>query len=206
MYARSTTVRGDPKHLDEGMAYVHDTVMPSVQDMDGCIGLSMLADRESGRCIVTTSWADREAMQASAEGVKAMRQRAADFFQGSVDVAEWDIAVLHRMHATGDGACAAVTWTHGDPAGLENMVDSFRMTILPRMEEIPGFCSVSMMLDRKSGRGATSVTLDSRAAMEAARDRMTSMRTQFLSSMNREAMETATFDVVLAHLRVPETV
>ena len=206
MYARSTTVRGDPQHLDEGMAYVHDTVMPSVQEMDDCVGISMLADRESGRCIVTTSWADMEAMRASAEGVMAMRQRAGEIFQGSVDVAEWDIAVLHRMHATGDGACAAVTWTHGDPGGLENMVDSYRMTILPRMEEIPGFCSVSMMLDRNSGRGATSVTLDSRAAMEAARDWMTSMRTQFLSSMNREAMETATFDVVLAHLRVPETV
>jgi quinol monooxygenase YgiN len=206
MYARSTTVRGDPKRLDEGMTYVHDTVMPAVQEMDGCIGISMLADRESGRCIITTSWADREAMRASAEGVKAMRQRAGEIFQGGVDVAEWDIAVLHRVHATGDGACAAVTWTHGDPTGLERVVDSFRMAILPRMEEIPGFCSVSMMVDRETGRGATAITFDSRASMEAARDRMTTMRTEFLSSMNREAMETAAFDVVLAHLRVPETV
>jgi hypothetical protein len=110
------------------------------------------------------------------------------------------------MHATGDGACAAVTWTHGDPAGLEHMIDSFRMAILPKMEEIPGFCSVSLMLDRASGRGATAVTLDNRASMDAARDRMTAMRSEFLSSMNREAMETAAFDVVLAHLRVPETV
>jgi quinol monooxygenase YgiN len=206
MYARSTTVRGDPQHLDEGMAYVHDTVMPSVQDMTGCIGISMLADRESGRCIVTTSWADREAMRASAQGVMAMRQRAGEIFQGSVDVAEWDIAVLHRMHATGDGASASVTWTHGDPAGLDNWVDSFRMTILPRMEEMAGFCSVSLMVDRESGRGATAVILDNRAAMEAARERMASMRAEFLGAMNREEMETAMFDVVLAHLRVPETV
>lgn len=206
MYARSTTVRGDPQYLDEGMAYVHDTVMPAVQEMTGCIGISMLADRESGRCIVTTSWADREAMQASAEGVTAMRQRAGEIFHGNVDVAEWDIAVLHRMHATGDGACAAVTWTHGDPSGLDHMIDSFRMATLPRMEEIPGFCSVSLMVDRGSGRGATAVTFDSRASMETARDRMTSMRAEFLSAMNREAMETAAFDVVLAHLRVPETV
>jgi quinol monooxygenase YgiN len=206
MYARSTTVRGDPQHLDEGMTYVHDKVMPAVQQMDGCVGISMLADRESGRCIITTSWADMDAMRASAEGVKAMRERAAEIFQGSVDVAEWDIAVLHRMRPSGDGACAAVTWTHGDPAGLDDLVDSFRMTMLPMMEQIPGFCSVSLMLDRDSGRGATAVTYESRAAMEAARDRTTELREQFLSSMNREAMETAAFDVVLAHLRVPETV
>jgi hypothetical protein len=206
MYARSTTVRGDPQHLDDGMTYVHDTVMPAVQQMDGCIGISMLADRESGRCIITTSWADMDAMRTSAEGVMAMRERAAEIFGGGVDVAEWDIAVLHRMHPTGDGACAGVTWTHGDPAGLEHLVDTFRMTMLPKMEEIPGFCSVSLMLDRASGRGVTAVTLDNRASMEAARDRMTPMRDQALRSMNREVMESATFDVILAHLRVPETV
>ncbi|HEV7212399.1 MAG TPA: hypothetical protein VGN47_11890 [Blastococcus sp.] len=206
MYARSTTVRGDPQYLDDGMMYVHDTVMPAVTGMDGCVGISMLADRDSGRCIVTTSWADEMAMHNSEPGVRAMRQRATEIFHGSVDVAEWDIAVLHRVHATGDGACAAVTWTHGAPTGLDQMVDSFRMAILPRMEELPGFCSVSLLLDRESGRGVTSVTFDSRAAMEAQRERMMTMRTEFLSSMNREAMETASFAIVLAHLRVPETV
>ena len=206
MYARSTTVRGDPQYLEDGLMYVHDTVMPAVQQMDGCVGISMLANRDSGRCIITTSWADEMAMHNSEPGVRAMRQRAMEIFHGSMDVAEWDIAVLHRMHATGDGACAAVTWTHGDPAGLDDWVDSFRMTILPRMEEMSDFCSVSLMVDRESGRGATAVILDSRAAMEAARERMASMRAEFLPSMNREEMETAFFDVVLAHLRVPETV
>ena len=49
MYARSTTVNGDPKALDGAIAYVRDEVMPMVQEMDGCIGLSMLCDRDSGR-------------------------------------------------------------------------------------------------------------------------------------------------------------
>ena len=40
MYARSTTVRGNPDAVDEGIAYVRDTVMPAVQQMDGCVGLS----------------------------------------------------------------------------------------------------------------------------------------------------------------------
>ena len=55
MYARSTTVRGNPDSVDEGITYVRDKVMPAVQQMDGCVGLSMLADRTSGRCIVTTA-------------------------------------------------------------------------------------------------------------------------------------------------------
>src|SRR4051794_27159997 len=58
MYARSTTIHGDPGAVREGIAYVHDEVMPVLRAMDGCVGLSMLADRDSGRCIVTTSWRD----------------------------------------------------------------------------------------------------------------------------------------------------
>jgi hypothetical protein len=58
MYARSTSIRGNLSNLDAGIAYVRDEVMPSVKRTDGCVGLSMLTDRESGRCIVATSWVD----------------------------------------------------------------------------------------------------------------------------------------------------
>ncbi|MDT4996856.1 MAG: hypothetical protein QOD45_924 [Pseudonocardiales bacterium] len=206
MYARSNTIHGDPEALNSGMTYVHDKVMPTVGQMDGCVGLSMLVDRASGLCIVTTAWHDEGAMQASASGVQGIRERTAEMFRGTVDVAQWEIAVLHRMRETGDGACARVTWTSGDPMKLDSMLDAFGMTMIPKLEELPGFCSVSMMVDRQTGRGATCVTYESRAAMSAAQDRNTAMREEFLRSMGREATEGADFDVVLAHLRVPETV
>lgn len=62
MHAQCTTVKADPDNLDAGIAFTLDEAMPAVQQLDGCIGLSMLADRESGRCIVTASWADADAM------------------------------------------------------------------------------------------------------------------------------------------------
>src|SRR4051812_18941722 len=77
MYARSTTVRADPQRIDEGIAYIRDEVMPVVQDMPGCMGLSMLCDRDSGRCIITTSWDSEESMSATRDAVRAMRQQSA---------------------------------------------------------------------------------------------------------------------------------
>jgi hypothetical protein len=56
MYARSTTVRGNPQSLDDAIAYLRDEVMPAAQEMDGCVGMSMMCDRDSGRCIATTAW------------------------------------------------------------------------------------------------------------------------------------------------------
>ncbi|MDT5333108.1 MAG: hypothetical protein QOF31_4405, partial [Mycobacterium sp.] len=56
VYARSTTIQAQPSSIDDGIAYVRDEVMPALQAMDGYIGLSMLVDRESGRCITTSAW------------------------------------------------------------------------------------------------------------------------------------------------------
>ena len=49
MYVRSSTVRGNPQSIDAATAYLRDKVMPAVTALDGYVGLSMLADRDSGR-------------------------------------------------------------------------------------------------------------------------------------------------------------
>jgi quinol monooxygenase YgiN len=206
MYARSTTFRADPRSIDEGIAYVRDEVMPKVQAMDGCVGLSMLANRETGHCIVTTSWRDEESMHGSAEGVRASRERAAEIFGGQPEVHEWEIAVLHRAHATHDGACTRVTWTRGEPDRMDRTIDEYKMGLMPRLEQYAGFCSVSLMVSRGEGMGVSAVTFESREAMEATREQARAMRDEFAPRMEMAITDVVEFDLVLAHLRVPETV
>ena len=206
MYARSTTVRGDPQKLDDGIAYVRDEVMPMVQGMSGCVGLSMLCDRDSGRCIVTTAWADESAMHATEEAVRAMRERAGEMLGGSLEINEWEIAVLHRAHEAPDGACSRVTWTRGDPAEMDRTVDTVRMALLPRLEDLDGFCSVSAMVNRDNGMCAIAATYESRDAMMRTREAVSALRDEFTQQLGIEVVDIAEFDLTLHHLRVPETV
>ena len=206
MYARTNTVRTDPKTIDEGLANVRDEVMPLVQGMDGFIGLSMLADRDSGRCIVTTAWRTEEAMHASEEAVRASRERAGQIMGGTPEVMVYEIAVMHRMHETGEGARVRVLWGHTEPGHLDDALSSFRMMIMPKMEELPGFASCNMMVDRGSGRMTLAVTYDSADALRQANERAMSLRQESASVMGWEIDEIGEFALVLAHLRVPETV
>ena len=206
MYARSTTIRGMPAAIDDGIAYLRDEAMPAIQQMDGCIGMSMLVERDTGRCIATSAWRDEEAMRASAERIRPMRERLVQTFGGEPEVQEWEIAVLHREHPLGDGGSARVTWSRLDPAQMDRLADGFRMVLLPRFEDMPGFCSASLMMDRESGRAVGTVSFESRDAMERAREQMRSIRGEFARSMGAEILEVAEMDVAMAHLRVPETV
>jgi heme-degrading monooxygenase HmoA len=207
MYARSTTIHGNPGTLDEGIGYVRDEVMPAVTGMEGCVGLSMLVDRESGDCIVTTSWRDEEAMRSSAEGVRSMRERAAEMFGGATpEVREWEIAVLHRAHEAGEGACTRVTWSRTDPAQAERVLDGYRMSVMPKLEEMPGFCSVSVLVSRNEGMAATAVTYKDRQSLEQTRETARAMRDEFAPSMGVAITDVREYELALAHLRVPETV
>ncbi len=206
MYARSTTVRGDPRKVDDAIAYVRDEVMPAVQRMSGCVGLSMLCDRDAGRSIVTTAWADDTAMHATAQAIRPMRDRVREVFGGDVEVNEWEIALLHRMREAPDGACTRVTWVRGDPADADRMTDTFRMALLPRLQDIDGFCSVSVLVNRDNGMCALAATYTSREAMNGSREAVAAMRHEFTSQLGMEVLDLAEFDLVLAHLRVPETV
>ncbi len=118
MHARSTTVLAHSASIDAGVAHIRDDVMPMMLGMDGCIGLSMLADRSTGRCIVTSAWRDEAAMRASEMPLRQVRDHAAEILGGRPQVDEWEIAVLHRDHRSEPGAAYAsrgCRWTPNRP-------------------------------------------------------------------------------------------
>lgn len=206
MFARSTTVLGQPAMLDAGIAHVRETVMPRVRDLDGCIGISLLCDRGTGRCIVTTAWESEAAMQASAQLVAPLRARAAEAFGGPASVDAWEVAYVHREHPVGDGGCARVTWVEMDPAGMQRMVDAFKTAVMPRVEQLEGFCSASLLLDPSSGRACATASYDSMQSMAKSRDTAMGLRADLVQETGMRIVEVAEFELVLAHLDVPELV
>ena len=206
MYARSTTIRGNPQRVADGIAYMRNEVLPVMQQMDGFVGLSMLVDREVGRCIMTSAWEDQRAMRSSNHRVQPMRMQMVGLFGGEPEVQEWDIAVLHRAHETQEGSWAQLTWTRGDPSQGDRVLEIYRSNLMPRIEQMQGFCSLSLLVDRDSGLAVGTVTFDDRSALEASREQARSVREEAARTMNRETVDVAEMELVLAHLRVPETV
>jgi len=191
--------------MDRGIAHVRDDIMPSVTQMDGCIGVSLLIDRDSGRCIITTAWDNEDAMHASAERASELRDRAKREFDGEVqNIDEWEIAILHRDHRTHEGACARVTWVRADPAQIDQSIEYYKTSVLPDVENLEGFCSASLLVDRSSGEAVSSVSFDSRDAMERNREQATNLKAEKIREAGVEELDEAEFELAMAHLRVPE--
>ena len=204
MYARSTTVLAHLKSIDAGVAHIRDEVMPTLLGMEGCIGLSMLVDRNTGRCIATSAWRTREAMLASERQLRPVRDHVAEILGNRPQVDEWEIAVLHRDHTSRSGACVRASWVRMAPAQADRVVDVYRMALLPVMQDYDGFCSASLLVDRASGLAVSSVSYDSLESMQRSREKSDALREAGAREAGVEIVEVCEFELALAHLRVPE--
>lgn len=193
--------------VDIGIAHCRDVAMPALRQIDGYVGLSLMVDRESGRCIATSSWESIKAMRASAEKVAIIRDHVALMFDGSASVEEWNIALLHRRHRSRQGSCVRATWLKVVPDLLDRSLDFYRMSVLSEMEDLDGFCSASLMVDHPAGRRAVSCsTFDSMDTMVLNRDRATELRSRRARELGAEIIDVAEFELSIAQLRVPDLV
>lgn len=198
MFARSSTFHGKPANIDAGLKFVQDEAGPLLDGTEGCRGLSLLVDRETGYCIATSSWESEEAMRASDEPLRSLRDRGKDLLGGSMQVDSWEIMVMHRTH---HGECCRVSWVEGD---VDALAETFRTGIMPQLEQLDGFCSASLLVDRSARLGCATTAWESREAMEASRTAADDMRARAASDAEGLVVEVHEFDLAYAHLHVPE--
>ena len=204
MHARTTTLDTRPGALEEGLTYIRDEVFGAVTSMPGCLGMSVVADRDSGRCIATSAWQFEDAMRASEAAVSPLRAKAAELFGSAPQVEEWEIEFMHRDPPSGAGACVRSTCIKGDPADLDRAIDVFRLTAMPAIQEYEGFCSASLLVNRTTGRALVTVAYDSRSGLDRSRERANAVRERTVNEMNASVQEVREFDLVMAHLHAPE--
>lgn len=206
MHARSTTITADPSSIDRGIRYVQDQLLPAILRVDGCQGLSLLVDRATGRCIAASSWKDEQAMRASEDQVRPLREDLIATFGGSSPTTdEWKVPLMHRIHESVDGARARVTWLEGDRTAIDTWLVAFR-AVLPTVESLPGFCSASVLVNREAGRAVGTVLYDSADAIAQTRGQANTMRSRVAQESGAEVLEVMEFELAVAHLRIPELV
>ena len=91
-----------------------------------------------------------------------------------------------------------------DPAALDHAVDVYQTVSIPAMEELDGFCSASLLVERASGSAMSTATYDSREAMHRNREQADAVQSAGNQETGAEVRELCEFEVALAHLRVPE--
>jgi hypothetical protein len=88
---------------------------------------------------------------------------------------------------------------------MSESIDAFRAAV-DDLEQLPGFASASLFVDRVGGRSVSTVVYDSAEAMAKARAQANQIRTRVADSTGAYVIEVAEFELAVSQLRVPELV
>jgi heme-degrading monooxygenase HmoA len=111
MYARVTTIEGNPDKMDDASRHVQEQTLPQLQQMDGFKGFAALADRHSGKLLGVAFWESEEALRATEEAVSSVRSGVAEAAGGTVaGVEQYEVLVFEARSA---GPVSGVTDTVG---------------------------------------------------------------------------------------------
>jgi hypothetical protein len=206
MFVRATTIHADLAKLDEGVAFVRDSVVPAVASLPGTLGLTMMVDRQTGTTSVSTAWETEQARADADEVLTSLRAKASRLMGGGTPVTElFELVAMDRLRPAQAGFWSRVTRVTIPPADVDDAIDAYTSSIVHDLRLLDGYCSAVLLVDRAKGVGAVIVTFDSRKHVEATRDQAAAIRRTGLEKAGAEIGEVREAEIVIAGLRLPQT-
>ena len=84
IYARISTVEGDPSKIDDAVAVINEKIIPTLKGVKGFTAVNFMVDRSTGKLVGVAFWQDQAALEESVEEVNPLRNVAADAMGGKV--------------------------------------------------------------------------------------------------------------------------
>jgi len=204
VYARVTTVDGDPGRIDDVIAFVKETVEPLVRQLEGSLGLAMFVNRKKGRAVVTTAWSSAEARAASDAPLVPIRGEAGRILGGQARPEEFELAVIDRIRPTEPGFWNRTTRLAVPPHRMNDAIASFRGGALPGLHQLDGFCGGVLLIDRTNGIAIAATTWATRSSLEASRQPADQLRAGTADSAGASILEVLETEVVIAGITPPQ--
>lgn len=204
MYLRVTAFKSEPGKLDEGIAFLKNKIIPSLNKAPGYLGTSCIVDRDKNEGAASTLWESLEAMNNAEQlGQQARSQSSEATGLEIVDVDRFEITAFEMPSPTPQlPSYMRLTTAYGDPKKSEKVVEMVRDAI-PKIKQQPGFRSYSSGINRATGRGFTASTWASAEQREASDKALSAVRQPVVDAGKMYGLQIQNFEVVIADVKVP---
>jgi heme-degrading monooxygenase HmoA/limonene-1,2-epoxide hydrolase len=205
MHVRMNMMAGDPARLDEATRYLQETARPDVEAQHGNRGLACLTNTDLGLCIVASYWDTVDAMDASEQAVQVSRKEMTELIGGTVTVEHYEVPVFVRRSRPQEGACARLTHLDAGAADIDGFVEQFRNAGVPAAMDMPGLCSVQLMVDRAARRGIVATAWEDAQAMAASRSHAARLRASQTAVTHTQVRSVEEYKLVFSSVREGDT-
>ncbi|MBK3639143.1 hypothetical protein [Streptomyces sp. MBT33] len=200
MFVRTVYATGDPAKLDTAIRALNAQGRDLLQERPGYRGAGIFVDRELGKLLAVSWWDSEEARRNSDEVMRERRPSLMEPFASTIAVDNYEVAVFHPAGRPVSGGGLRITRLEFDPADADLLADTFRASVAPRLETLPGFTGTSLHIDRSRGRGLVGALFADRESLAASRSAQASVRQEGAAKAHVTVVGLEEFEIVHAEV------
>jgi hypothetical protein len=162
--ARVNLITADPGQLPDAVTYIEAQARPVVEAMHDSLGMSLYTNPDLGVAVLESFWASRRAMLLSEEAASPLRDGATRRAMGTVRVDCYQVPIFELEAPSAAGAGLRLTRMDIEPSMVEDAVEIYGDTAVPRLAETEGFCGALLLVDYRTGQSISeTIWLDDKA-------------------------------------------
>lgn len=201
MFVRAIYATGDPAKIDTAIRAMNTEGRDLLEDRPGYRGASVFVDRTLGKLLAASWWETEQARRNSDEVLRERRAAMLDPFAGTLAVDNYEAVVFHQVQQPRSGGGLRLTRLEFDPRDTDLLADTFRGTVIPRIETLTGLVRASLLVDRERGRGMVGVMFVDQAALAASRSGQAAARHEGAAKAHVTVTGLEEFEVVHTDVR-----
>ena len=201
MFVRVIYATGDPAKIDTAIRALNAQGRELLEERPGYRGAGIFVDREVGKMLAASWWDSEEARRNSDEVMRERRSTLLEPFAATLAVENYEAVVVHSVRPPEVGGGLRVSRSEFDPADAELLTDTFRASVLPRLESLPGLARAALFVDRERGRGVVSTLFTDRASLAASRSAQAAARHEGAAKAHVTVVGLEEFEVVYSEVR-----
>ncbi|MCF1595156.1 hypothetical protein [Streptomyces muensis] len=201
MFVRAIYTTGDPTKIDTAIRALNTQGRELLEDRPGYRGASVFVDRTLGKLLAASWWESEQARQNSDEVLRERRTAMLEPFLGTVAVENYEALVFHQVRQPETGGGLRVTRLEFDPMDTDLLADTFRASVVPRLDTLAGLARASLLVDRERGRGMVGVLFVDQASLAASRAAQAAARHEGAAKAHVTVTGLEEFEVVLSDVR-----
>src|SRR3954469_24569717 len=201
MFVRSIYATGGPTKIDTVTRALNSEGRDLVEGRPGHRGADVFVDRELGKLLTVSWWETEEARRNSDEVMRERRAGLMEPFAGTLAVDNYEAVVFHAVRHPRAGGGLRVSRLEFDPADADLLADTFRATVLPRLETLRGLARTALFVNRECGRGMVGTLFADRESLAASRAGQAAARHEGSAKAHVTVTGLEEFEVVHADAR-----
>jgi heme-degrading monooxygenase HmoA len=206
MYGRLTRIEGTPAEIEEGVRSFEQNVARTAREIPGNQGIVLMVNAPEGKALGITYWADENALKASADAMKRVRESSTQ--TAGTRIASVDTAEVLSMESTGEPKAhtfVRLNTLQGKPEQIGAAQAAYEKDVLPLLKSLHGFRAAIMSANAESGKIWVSSIWETAQDREASDAKLTELRRKTATAAGAGDVKVEKFESAHVEFKVGAT-